>query len=62
MSVIIKIALHQLRFHGLFSSLGKRLALYLEIEKNYKQQAFDSWDCPCGQALVMIGNGIKNND
>ena len=59
MSVIIKIALHQLRFHGLFSSLGTRLALYLEIERNYKQQAFD---CPCGQALVMIGNGIKNND
>ena len=37
MSDIFETALHQLRFQGLFSSLGTKLALYLEIERNYRQ-------------------------
>ena len=69
MSDIFKIALHQLRFQDLFSSLGTRLALYLEIERNYRKNGYKLlikrylglpvWKSVSDQ---MIGNGIKNND
>ena len=68
MSDIFETALHQLRFQGLFSSLGTRLALYLEIERrNYRKNGYKLlmkrflglpvWKSVSDQ---MIGNGIKS--
>ena len=52
-----------------FSSLGTRLALYFEIERNYRKNGYKllmkrflglpAWKTVSDQ---MIGNGVKNND
>ena len=69
MSDTFQTALHQLRFQSLFYSLGTRLALCLEIERNYRKNGYKLlmkrflglpvWKSVSDQ---MIGNGIKNND